>query len=350
MPNQRPIIPITMLITIVVIAILMVGVAWWYQNNKEKPTSETEYYIACGCGCCGGMESQEKCLYHSRGDNLQKIIEEDRKIAQSSECSLMGCSQPIKYKYCDKNKPVTNSNASANTNSNTIDAAYIRNKYCDKTYGDNLSLIKEITDCERGYRLEREDKSCVIINSQDQLECSDCGSASCLVDLGACVGTNSCWYISNTNTNANTNTEISSKYCTQDSDCGLLVCMGCYSQEYLKTAPPDLPCREYDGYACQCVKNRCLEIRPDRPYDFPSIRDEANCLALSAEWVSVGKMMRCEMPAPDAGKTCTKASDCIRYCSLENVNDATGTCSAHSGTSCYRFFNENGKLDGLCID
>lgn len=58
-------------------------------------------YVACGCGCCGGEEPIEKCIYHSKGDDLNKIIEEDKKSAQSDQCALMGCSLGIKYVYCD---------------------------------------------------------------------------------------------------------------------------------------------------------------------------------------------------------------------------------------------------------
>lgn len=35
MSDQKPIIPITVVITIALIAILMVGVAWWYEGRKE---------------------------------------------------------------------------------------------------------------------------------------------------------------------------------------------------------------------------------------------------------------------------------------------------------------------------
>jgi len=391
MSNQRPII---LLVVLIIVVVLAVGALWWIKSQGENGSVNTNTALAINLTSFKAMAQQANCAdmrndlyvidnqmvfwakegacpdasysYILYGKNTQSIFctRGDSIAGPMMHCyntSYQSIFQTIVNNKSKKDLGLGPShtvqqfslvvNANANTNSNTIDAAYIRNKYCDKTYSDNPSLVKEITDCERGYRLEREDKSCVIINSQDQLECSDCGPASCSVDLGACVGTNSCWYISNTNTNTNINTEISSKSCNQDSDCGLSICSGCFAKESLKNNPvADLPCAVYNGYTCQCVKNRCIEVKPDKPYDFYSITNEADCLALGAEWVSVGKMMHCEMPAPDAGKTCTKASDCIRYCSQKNVNDATGTCSAYSGTSCYRFFNENGKLDGVCID
>ena len=58
-------------------------------------------YIACGCGCCGGAEPVEKCLYHSNGDDIHKIIEDDKRIANSADCALAGCSMGTKYIYCD---------------------------------------------------------------------------------------------------------------------------------------------------------------------------------------------------------------------------------------------------------
>lgn len=61
----------------------------------------TQSYIACECGCCGGVEPATRCLYHSKGDDIQKIIEEDKKKAQSPICPTAGCSQPIEYIYCD---------------------------------------------------------------------------------------------------------------------------------------------------------------------------------------------------------------------------------------------------------
>jgi len=67
-------------------------------NNTCKIT---QYYIACGCGCCVGEEPQDKCLYGSKGDDMRKIYEEDKKLAQSPECATMGCSLPIRYIYCD---------------------------------------------------------------------------------------------------------------------------------------------------------------------------------------------------------------------------------------------------------
>lgn len=58
-------------------------------------------YTACGCGCCGGTTPRQECLYRSRGDSLEKIIEEDKKIRSADACKVVGCSLGVSYKYCD---------------------------------------------------------------------------------------------------------------------------------------------------------------------------------------------------------------------------------------------------------
>ncbi len=72
-----------------------------FYETADWQTYNNEEYIACGCGCCTGVEPTVECLYHSEGDDIQKIIEEDKAQAQSPICPTVGCSQPIKYIYCD---------------------------------------------------------------------------------------------------------------------------------------------------------------------------------------------------------------------------------------------------------
>ncbi|MCK5474370.1 MAG: hypothetical protein KAI53_03110 [Candidatus Aenigmarchaeota archaeon] len=83
-------------VPIILIAIFLSGC-----TQLDNNTLDGDFYIACGCGCCPEIEPEEKCLYHSRGDDLNKIIEEDKKIAQICEKRLASCSNPIKYIYCD---------------------------------------------------------------------------------------------------------------------------------------------------------------------------------------------------------------------------------------------------------
>lgn len=58
-------------------------------------------YVACGCGCCGGVTPKPSCLYHSKGDDLQKIIAADRASKQSPTCRVAGCSMGTSYSFCD---------------------------------------------------------------------------------------------------------------------------------------------------------------------------------------------------------------------------------------------------------
>jgi hypothetical protein len=70
--------------------------------SKRKELAKLPTYTACGCGCCGGLKPRVKCLYRSKGDDLQTIIEADKKAASNTKlCALVGCSLPVKYKYCD---------------------------------------------------------------------------------------------------------------------------------------------------------------------------------------------------------------------------------------------------------
>jgi hypothetical protein len=57
-------------------------------------------FIACGCGCCGGAKPMKQCIYRSKGDDIKKLVEEDRKWT-GSVCATVGCSPGIKYVYCD---------------------------------------------------------------------------------------------------------------------------------------------------------------------------------------------------------------------------------------------------------
>lgn len=72
------------------------------ETLSEQPVADVTEYLACGCGCCGGLEEVVTCLYRSKGDNIQNIMDADKKAAKSPDCALAGCSQPIKFVYCDE--------------------------------------------------------------------------------------------------------------------------------------------------------------------------------------------------------------------------------------------------------
>lgn len=72
-------------------------------NNSN--VDEPESYLACGCGCCGSNKpleeiANEKCLYRSKGESIQEIINQEKELTPE-RCANVGCSMPIKYIYCD---------------------------------------------------------------------------------------------------------------------------------------------------------------------------------------------------------------------------------------------------------
>ncbi len=77
------------------------------ESNSDTPpalpeeSGELDYYLACGCGCCGGVEPQKQCLYESQGESLEKIKAQDLEASQSETCMVAGCSLGTNYTYCD---------------------------------------------------------------------------------------------------------------------------------------------------------------------------------------------------------------------------------------------------------
>lgn len=63
------------------------------------------------------------------------------------------------------------------------------------------------------------------------------------------------------NTNPSSNKTVDNKHCEADDNCGLLLCSGCFNKNWLKAAPPDLPCMQYSGYKCKCINSKCSAIR-----------------------------------------------------------------------------------------
>ena len=69
-------------------------------NQQAAGACEPAAYTACGCGCCGGATPVERCVDTAAGETMQQIIDADRQVAQSSNCSLAGCSLPVHYTCC----------------------------------------------------------------------------------------------------------------------------------------------------------------------------------------------------------------------------------------------------------
>lgn len=82
-----------------------------------------------------------------------------------------------------------------------------------------------------------------------------------------------------------------------------------------------------------------------------NIKTQEECEKLGATWVYLGIIARrCEFPASDAGKVCYKSTDCQRVCLIGEENEMSGKCSEYSQSGCWRFLDENGKADGVCVD
>jgi hypothetical protein len=59
----------------------------------EASSIKIQGYVACGCGCCPGLQPNNRRLYKNKGDYLEKVIEEDKKLAWNTElCTTVGCS------------------------------------------------------------------------------------------------------------------------------------------------------------------------------------------------------------------------------------------------------------------
>ena len=64
-------------------------------------TAKGETYVACGCGCCGGVEPVKQCLYRAKGEDLATIKKADEKSRKDPQCAMRGCSMGTAYSYCD---------------------------------------------------------------------------------------------------------------------------------------------------------------------------------------------------------------------------------------------------------
>jgi hypothetical protein len=58
----------------------------------------------------------------------------------------------------------------------------------------------------------------------------------------------------------------------------------------------------------------------------------------------------CAEPLPDAGQSCTRASDCTGMC-IAGAMDGTATCQTHANPfGCHSFLDENGDVQTICAD
>lgn len=93
----------------------------------------------------------------------------------------------------------------------------------------------------------------------------------------------------------------------------------------------------------------CVEKPPSGPQGKPLTKAErAECLMQGGR-VGRGGLLPdevCFLPEADAGKACTKKSDCEGMCLAD-----TRTCSPVTPMfGCFEFLDESGQRVGICID
>jgi hypothetical protein len=95
-----------------IIILLIILLTFLTSCNNNDPdiisidtVDQPNYYISCGCGCCGFDDPIEDiatvvCIDELNGESMNQIIEQDKNL-DPDLCALAGCSFPQKYVYCD---------------------------------------------------------------------------------------------------------------------------------------------------------------------------------------------------------------------------------------------------------
>lgn len=91
-------------------------------------------YTACGCGCCGGVQSASRCYYPSLGETIAAITAQDQAEKSATNCSLVGCSLGVHYVCCAEPAPESPSSAT-----------YVANGYSGGL--DHIVIAKSGSDC-----------------------------------------------------------------------------------------------------------------------------------------------------------------------------------------------------------
>lgn len=67
-------------------------------DERAACGADASPYVACGCGCCVGVEPTVRCL--TARDDLCDLIEQDRAAAASPDCATAGCAAGVEYRLC----------------------------------------------------------------------------------------------------------------------------------------------------------------------------------------------------------------------------------------------------------
>jgi len=83
-----------------------------------------EPYVACGCGCCGGVDPYSVCYYPARGETLQAFVTSE---PTPDECSSVGCTEGVAYLCCAAPaKPPLKAEYCADYAPTALDHIYVR--------------------------------------------------------------------------------------------------------------------------------------------------------------------------------------------------------------------------------
>jgi hypothetical protein len=198
MRNASGFIAAPVLVIAVIIAGLLAGGSWWYATTRSE-TINQESYLACGCGCCSGVEPRTQCLYADRGESLEEVIARDQATKRDPSCPFSGCSFPVRYEYCEGTGSVNTENTyvfSGNVNSSLSSCKAITDAAACKTRADCIAIDK--CDC---ITQEERDRKC---NTNTEIIC-DCfmgGFERC--EALTCPATNT---NTSSGVNGNTNAE-----------------------------------------------------------------------------------------------------------------------------------------------
>jgi hypothetical protein len=100
-PNQNPFTKYLIVILVLIMTFFLLGYSTSVSTTTTV-TTDVQPYTACGCGCCPDTTPVMMCLYHAKGDDMSKIIEQDKLASQdTASCALVGCSAGVKYQFCD---------------------------------------------------------------------------------------------------------------------------------------------------------------------------------------------------------------------------------------------------------
>lgn len=96
--------------------------------------------------------------------------------------------------------------------------------------------------------------------------------------------------------------------------------------------------------AALLLAGACIEDGPEEL----SPEEEQACVARGG-YVAVAGFSAaefCAEPTPDAGRMCSRSSDCSTICEAE-----TRTCATHYNQfGCYSFLDDTGQVVSICVD